>query len=148
MTGRMASAYLAFMKVQPGDDFDGLNEYYAIERESNQVVALDYDAAVEILLGTMDEESRSIEWDLLSYHVIQKMVLSPDGYYALVLTRDGVKAHLFMIRLETLECREVRGIDAKNIRLGGIAGYWPNIEWNGDKLIMSTEDGIGLFEFE
>lgn len=149
-SGRTGNDIVAlFMVVKPDEEFVGLNQYYAIERENNQVVAVDVNNIEELLIQAVDKETSKISMAAFPYYAIQKVLLSPDGFYALFLTRNGQDdARLFIVGLDTLDVREVSGIDPLTIPVAAMAKYSPIIEWNSNTLVIGTENGIEMFEFE
>ena len=148
--GRTANdIYALFMVVKPDEELVGLNQYYAIDRESNQVVVVDVDNIEELLIQAVDKEAARISTAAFPYYVIQKALLSPDGFYVLFLTRNGQDdAHLFLVKLDTLEVREVSGIDPLVIPVAALAKYPPIIEWNSSTLVIGTDNGIEMFELK
>ncbi|MGI6691525.1 MAG: hypothetical protein ACOX63_11915 [Christensenellales bacterium] len=139
----------AFMAVKPEESYAGLNRYLAIRRDNNAVEVLTEDSMTAALAEAARAEG-GIDTALLPYHSIQKAVLSPDGHYALILTRNAPNtADLFLVRLEDLSCRKVAGIDPVTIQFGALAAaYRPMIEWHGDRLIIGTDKGIQMFRFQ
>jgi hypothetical protein len=138
------------MAAQPEKGYAGLNRYLAIRRDSNAVDVLTEDDVIEALAEAADATG-SIDAALLPYHVIHKVALSPDGYYALILTSNKwfVADDLFLLRIEDLSCRKVAGIDPATIGLGNLsASYLPIIEWNGDRLLIGTIKGVRMFQFQ
>jgi len=54
-----------------------------------------------------------------------------------------------MVRLETLELREVRGIDPSTVHTEeSDSNYQTIIEWNTDTLIINTSEGIEAYELD
>lgn len=92
----------------------------------------------------------------MPFQVILTATLSPDGYYVLLNTIDHgsrdnpvTNRHLYLVRLDDLVIKEVRGIDPASIQVGALgANYKPVIEWNTDTLIIGTTDGIQAYTFK
>lgn len=137
------------MAVRPEEGYAGLNRYLAIRRDNNAVDVLTEDSVTAVLAAATRAEG-GIDTALLPYHVIHKAMLSPDGYYALILATNVFPASdLFLVRLEDLSCRKIAGIDSMSILIAAIAGaYRPMIEWHGDRLIIITDEGIRQFQFQ
>ena len=56
--------------------------------------------------------------------------------------------HMYLIRLENLAMREVEGLKTSDIDWDDLnADYRHVIEWNSDRLIIGTADGIRVFRF-
>ena len=138
---------------RPDEDFTNFDRIIAVPNDSNQV-----------LIFTEDEWKDTIQ-NASKFHLpfqeIDRCRLSPDGYYALLLTYEEsheqgnwiYQHHLYLLRLEDLELREVGGIDPNTIDIfEGVhdrsTHYHPHIEWNCDTLFIVTEDGIEAYTFE
>lgn len=160
--GRIATlggSSCAFQRVRPDDDFAGLNQYYAISKESNQIQ--EYSAEEISALfgewqnGSTQEGVSTFNLDM-PFQVILTSTLSPDGNYVLLNTLDHgsrdnpvTNRHLYLVRLDDLAIKEVKGIDPSDIQVGAIgANYKPVIEWNTDTLIIGTTDGIQAYQFK
>ena len=143
----------AFNCIRPEDENAGLNQYYVITKR-NQIQ--EYSAGkMRTLLKKYPETTTAFSINSFfsneSFQAIVDSVLSPDGHYVLLLTLnygttgDAKRSrHLFLVRLDDLEIKEVKGIDPLNIE---DTNYKPIIEWNTDKLIIGTTDGIQIYEF-
>ena len=147
-----SSTNSAFMVFKPENNYEGLNEYHAIGRESHEVIDLNEDDYKSTVDTYFDQSSNRMVAELLPYTANMKTVLSPDGQYALILTRNGTgeaDSHLYLIKLEKLECKEVRGIDASQVVRGALGSqYTPLIEWNSETLIIYDGEKIGAYRFE
>ena len=162
LSGRIASldgSYYAFQRVRPDDGFAGLNQYYVISKESDQIQA--YSAGEIYTLfgnrtdGANREGASTFNLDM-PLQTILTSTLSPDGHYVLMNTihhgsRDNpvTSRHLYLVRLDDLAIREVKGIDPSDIQVGTLgANYRPVIEWNTDTLIIGTTNGIQAYAFK
>lgn len=160
--GRIATldgSYYAFQRIRPDDDWAGLNQYYTISKEGNNIQS--YSAGEMNSLfeswtnGTSQEGASTFNLDM-PFQVILTSVLSPDGHYVLLNTmnhgsRDNPETsrHLYLVRLDDLAIKEIWGIDPSAIQVGALgANYKPVIEWNTDTLIIGTSDGIQAYEFK
>ena len=105
---------------------------YAIQKGTNQIVRRQLSEQETVF----DEEN---------CYRLNKMLLSPDGYYAAayVSDRETRTYRLFLIRLETLECVEVSGVAQK---YGADAlGFAPIMMWNLDGILLRGEGGTKLY---
>ncbi len=146
MAGKFASSFdLAFMAFKPGEDYSGFNKYHAISKESQTVVDVNADT-----LQSYIQEGTTTDFSTVPYEAIYKYVLSPDGNYALILTKNpNGSDHLYMVRLETLELKEVRGLDPSSIQVEESGSdYQTIIEWNTGILIINTTEGVKAYEFD
>lgn len=160
--GRIASldgSYYAFQCVRPDEDFAGLNQYYVISKESSQIQvysAGEINALFENWTNGSSQEGVSTFNLDMPFQVILTSTLSPDGHYVLLNTMDHgsrdnpvTNRHLYLVRLDDLTLKEVKGIDPSDIQVGTLgANYKPVIEWNTDTLIIGTTDGIQAYEFK
>jgi hypothetical protein len=79
--------------------------------------------------------------------------LSPDGRYALLLTMDGNAYSFMMMDLKTLALKKVQSPQgAASMRAGygiGPSNAYPSgYNWfDGNKLVILTEEGLKLYEF-
>ncbi len=146
MVGKFAGTWdMAFMAFKPGEDFSGFNKYHAISKESQTVVDVN-----EETLQSYIQEGTATDFSAVPYEAIFEYELSPDGNYALILTKDiSRNDHLYMLRLATFELKEVKGIDPSTIEVAAFAKkYQPIIEWNTETLIIITREGIETYEFD
>ena len=142
------SANVAFMAVRPQAGWEGFDRYYAFDRSTNQVIEIPSDQMEAVLRSGLDPETNQFSAALLPYWTIQRLCLSPDGRYALTLVRSGEEAALLMVRLSTLEVRQVRGLDASGIQPLPISTYSPLIEWHADDLITQIDGALEMYHFE
>ena len=141
---------LMFMVIRPDEDSTGLNSYHAISKESKEIIDITEDEYLSAIQGTMDKETMKIDSQLIPFALITKAVLSPDGHYAMLHTREGNgEAHLYLMELSTFQLREVKGLNAIKIPVGALAGkYKPIIEWNSDTLIIYCDGEILTYQFD
>lgn len=158
-TAALDGSYYAFQCVRPDDDWAGLNQYYTVSKEGNQIQS--YSAGeINSLFenwtnGSTQEGVSTFNLDM-PFQVILTSALSPDGHYVLLNTvnygsRDipETSRHLYLVRIDDLAIKEVWGIDPSAIQVGALgANYRPVIEWNTDTLIIGTSDGIQAFKFK
>lgn len=123
-----------FMSLDFAAEVSGLDCYWAIDADSHRAVSL-----------SAQESPQEVP-----YLTIAWACLSPDGHYALILARNDEtqEANLFMLRLEDMELRAVKGLSAADIAVGVSARYRPVIEWNGDILIIGTKEGPQTYRFQ
>lgn len=154
----LSGVYYAFQRVRPDDDFAGMNQYYVISEESNQIQAYsagELSSLFERRTNESDQTAAPFSSLDLPFQDICNFTLSPDGHYVLLYTvSDGPREnrattrHLYLVRLDDLVIKEVRGIDPASIQAGAFAGkYRPVIEWNTDTLIVGTSDGPQAYTF-
>ncbi len=135
------NSYSAFQLIQPELSFKGINRYLVISKEKNTVESLN---AEKITQSVQSYEEGKSEWpflDILSLHI------SPDGQYALLLTynaESSAKA-IYLLKLSTLEMKEIAGIDPNMIDADG--GYSGIVEWNSNRMIIKTTKGFEGFTF-
>lgn len=137
-----------FQCIQSTSDFNGLNQYIVIASESNELQVLDADEITNHLRSWQDNGSSD---NTYLFHNILQINISPDGYYALLLTRDlrTRSSHLFLMDLDNLQIKEIKGLDPSTICVGSQASkYQPVIEWNSDILLIYTTDGIEAYTFQ
>ena len=139
-----------FVTFIPDAEYRGLNVYHAINKEDNKIVDISQEEYISANRGAVDVGSSEINPTKIPFEIITKALLSPDGYYAMLLTREDTNAaHLYLVELETLELREVKGLDATKISIDTIAGkYKPIIEWNYDTLIIYYGEEILTYQFD
>lgn len=147
MTGNMSMlpGGMAFMAFRPGENNEGFNQYFAIQRGSQAVRNVDSAMMQSAAPKASAEENQQTLFD-----IIYKSTLSPDGFYVLMLTGDNAKVqHLYMMRLETSELKAVHGMDPTTILAAETPGNdLLTIEWNSDTLIVQTEHGTELYQFD
>ena len=138
-----SSFNIPFMVLKPDEEGLGLDQFHAIDKASKKVVDINKSSLREAVQGAETV-------DALPYETIYKSVLSPDGFYVLMLAKDGLgNDHLYMVQLETLDLKEVRGVAPSSIPIGESAKYYqPIIEWNTETLIIITTEGIETYEFD
>ena len=138
---------LAFMVVRPDAGYAGLNEYHALPGDAQTAVSFTQDEYTAAMQQYLDEADGKIS---VLYESIQAAALSPDGYYALLLTTGAEgERHLRLLQLETLEYREVQGADPAMIPLiASAASYPPLIEWNGDTLLILQGNQVETYSFD
>ena len=144
----------AFQRVEPDRKLVGMNAYCVISKEDGLprvLTAEEYRNALDTLEPARTWEERKARFP---YEIIHAARLSPDGKYMLLLTEKyGINKQqssvfaLFLVRLEDLACRTVRGIDPGEISIDQNARYAPVIEWNTDSLIISFSDETSLYRF-
>ncbi len=62
-----------------------------------------------------------------------------------MIRRKHDEKHTYLVRAEDPAIKEIRGFDPRHAR------YFAdktNIEWNSDKIIVNTWDGIQAYEFD
>ena len=120
---------------QPGKDFTGMNDFYALKAEDCSLVPLSTEALDELMQSGTAEAS--------PYRVILDAALSPDGEYALVVYSipDPLSMGFCLVRLSDLACIPVSCPDAQDFQpLPG--GRVPIIEWNTDAIIIHGENNL------
>ncbi len=144
----------AFQIIAPENNFEGFERFLCITKDTNDVVSLtpeEYQAAIdEDLNGKEAGVSPSL---LFPYQTIINTILSPDGNYLLIhannMGKEGFIRSLFLVRIEDLTIKEIKGLNAEDILVGSMGlKYAINIEWNTDELIIGTKDGIKTFAFD
>ena len=135
------------MVVRPDAGYAGLNEYHALPGDAQTAVSFTQDEYTAAMQQYLDEADGKIS---VPYESIQAAALSPDGYYALLLTTGAEgERHLRLLQLETLEYREVQGADPAMIPLiASAASYPPLIEWNGDTLLILQGNQVETYSFD
>lgn len=137
-----SSAKYALQCVRPDDGMAGLNEYVVFDAQSGQAQTV---TAAELRQAV--ETYNAIEWPWANVFSAQ---LSPNGRYALVILpseRRPREAKMILMRLSDKAVVEVAGYEFGHAKALEIL-YPPVIEWNGDTLILSTEDGPRTFRIE
>ena len=144
-------------------DLTGIGDYIAISNLDDKPVvisAAEYLSELDkVKYGTADDTPPITGGKRYRpYHIISAMWLSPDGQYLLMHTSasencDAAKPllrRMYLLRIEDLTLREVRGLDMSDQTLMGAASvyYRPIIEWNCDTLIIRTRDGINTYRFK
>lgn len=149
-----ASFAPAFQLVDPANSFEGIDKFWCIKKDTNEIVALtveEYQASFESI--TADDERNITNFSMhYPYQTILNTVFSPDGNYLLLNTMsssaEASVRNLFLVRLEDMAILPVTGLNAADINVGALGmNYAINIEWNTDELIIGTSDGIKTFTF-
>lgn len=148
-------AATAFQLINPENNFEGIDQFWCIRKDTNELLSLSPKEYQEALAADEQnkEEGNLTGLSLLyPYQTILKAIFSPDGRYLLVHTLSnstvGDSRNLFLIRLEDMTLRKVSGLAAEKIPLSLSAGKYPmNFEWNTDELIIGTDEGIRTFTF-
>ncbi len=132
---RDLGALIALQVFTSEDPSDGRKTYWAIHTGDNQAVPLTREEMINYL-STMRTDPEP------AYQYIQWAELSPDGYYALVQTRESKTGEnkLLMIRLDDMAVRTVQGLDIRIF--GELGGAFPMCEWRSDSLLLRCEDTI------
>ncbi len=145
---------IAFQLVKPESNFDGIDKFWCITKETNEIVSLSPDEFRESVLAVAEDKVGKAHFSLVTpYQVIINAVFSPDGNYLLLhtLSRTEEKTsskNLFLIRLKDMTLQRVSGLEAEKIKVATAGMDLPmSIEWNTDELIIDTYDGIKTFEF-
>ena len=137
LMGRAAGgdAAVAFQLIRPEKNFDGIDRFWCIRKDTNEMVSI-----------SPEEYQESIAADLQGREEGKPMQLSP--LYAINNSKEGRSRNLFLIRLDDMALRKVSGLNAEKIRVLTLGLDYPmNIEWNTDELIIGTDDGIKTFTF-
>jgi hypothetical protein len=129
------------------DAFTGYNELLLIE-------GMDAANAAVLPLSALGDGSE-LATKIASGEVLQclNMKLSPDGRYALLLTTDGKTYSFMMMDLATLTLQKVQSPpEAASMRAGNglppSGAYLSGYNWfEGNKVVILTDDGLKLFEF-
>ena len=147
---RALGACAAFMAIRPDEDCAGLNSYYAVSKETREVIGITEEEYLSAMQGMVDQETMKMDSQLSPFALIMKAVLSPDGHYAMLLTREGAEeAHLYLMELSTFRLREIKGLDAVKIPVGALAAkYKPIIEWNSDTLMIYYDGKLLTYQFD
>ena len=157
LMGRAAGgdAAVAFQLIRPEKNFDGIDRFWCIRKDTNEMVSISPEEYQESIAADLQgrEEGKSMQLSpLYPYQTILNAVFSPDGHYLLVNainnSKEGRSRNLFLIRLDDMALRKVSGLNAEKIRVLTLGLDYPmNIEWNTDELIIGTDDGIKTFTF-
>ena len=147
-------AALAFQLIRPGTVFEGMDTFWCIRKDTDEIAALTPDEYRESIVADRrnPKEGTAMLSLLYPYQAILNAVLSPDGHYLLLHTvsntTEGRSRNLFLVRLEDMAVRKVSGLDAERIQTGQPGRNYPmNIEWNTEELIIGTDEGIRTFVF-
>ena len=154
--GRVNGIHYAFQCIKPDEAFSGLNQYIVVMKESDELKILNSaelnnvfeDMAQKAAVTTEKQATADM---ILPFHAILSMKISPDGYYALLLTAEaGITAeatatrHLYLVRLSDMTMKKVSGVDPHSILAGSLgANYKPIMEWSADTILINTTEGIG-----
>jgi hypothetical protein len=150
-----SGAATAFQLINPENNFEGIDQFWCIRKDTNELLSLSPEAYQETIAADPrreDEGELSHLSHFYPYQTIYSATFSPDGRYLLVHTLSnstvGDSRNLFLIRLEDMTLRKVSGLAAEKIPLSLSAGKYPmNFEWNTDELIIGTDEGIRTFAF-
>lgn len=159
--GRVNGSYYAFQCFKPDEEFSGLNQYVVVMKESDEVKILNsvelnsiFEDMTRKAAAATDEQ---VTVDALSpFHAILSMKISPDGYYALLLTAEtGIAEEsmairrLYLVRLSDMTMKEVKGVDPQSILVGSLgANFKPIMEWSTDRILINTTEGIHSYKFQ
>ena len=139
--------YFAFQRIQPDDAFAGMNQYYCISKEDNRIQTLTADD-ITALVESLTNEGGTFNTDACPYRMIPKAILSPDGNYALLLVQDNESCFPYLLRLEDLTLKEIKGIEIPYQATQQNSKYAPVIEWNTDTLIIYNGEEIAPYQFQ
>lgn len=159
LTGGLNTGYCyAFQLLKADEDCSGFDRYLSLMKGTGEIVATtaeEYEQTIrDHIRAPGEDENQIVHMDRdFPYLLINNVILSPDGHYALVNTSTQIaeenSKNLFLVRLDDLAVRKVSGLDAATILVGPMAGpYQIMIEWNTDDLIIGTSDGIKTFRFD
>ena len=176
MTNRQQLS-IAFQALLPEESYSGIERYIYIETDTNEAIPISADeylelirplqedrpAAVEAAVEEADEdpedaddnseadaEENPEDSSILDFpcQVILNSVLSPDGQYLLLYTRNHIAYNLdhklLLVRLSDLAVRQIQGIDAEQI--GTDLGNVLYMEWNTNQLIIRLQDGFHSYQ--
>lgn len=148
--------FSAFKCFDPDQGFQGIEKYYAVSKENNQIVTLSADEIRALVDENANASGMAGAPSLTRsspFHQIITLRMSPDGHYALLLTvHTGTPddrhytRHLYLVRLDDMAMREVSGVDPSDIRTDG--DYPPVIEWNTDTILICTSSGVEAYQFQ
>lgn len=142
--GRIAWMYgeTCFQCFRPGDDFEGMDRYYAVSPDGSKLLDLSADEVAELSAIIGPNNSSDLPDHM---QTILCARLSPDGYYALLMTWDSAnEAKLYLVRLEDMSLKEV---DAGDIFVNPAASC-QLLEWNGDTLLIRHKGGVKAYRFK
>lgn len=145
---QLSGAY-AFQCIEADNEYAGLNRYIVISADRDELLVKDSDGIISDFEEMNSKITETVKaGDVYPYHIIMSVKLSTDGHYLLLYTRkkDSTR-HLYLVRLDDLTLREIAGIDPENIYTGSQASYKPDIEWNGDTLLLVTDEGRVAYRF-
>lgn len=159
--GRVNGIHYAFQCIKPDEAFSGLNQYIVVMKESDELKILNSaelnnvfeDMAQKAAVTTEKQATADM---ILPFHAILSMKISPDGYYALLLTAEaGITAeatatrHLYLVRLSDMTMKKVSGVDPHSILAGSLgANYKPIMEWSADTILINTTEGIHSYKLQ
>ena len=140
-----AEEYLELMVQLPSDRPAAAVEEAAEEDDEDAEEAVEEDSE-----GTEEEDSETSPILDFPCQVILNSVLSPDGQYLLLYTKNHIaypmNHKLLLVRLSDLTVRQIQGIDAEEI--GAALGNELYMEWNTDQLIIRMQDGVHSYQFK
>lgn len=148
-TGRTAmqqtkSNRMLFLQCfKPEEKFAGLGEFIGFDSKTYEAVTV----TAEDVRALAEDESPSMS----PWCDIACIRLSPDGRYALVMLASPWKpadVALCLLRLEDKAVREISGVEPGANVLKMSNQYPPMAEWNGDTLLLFSEDGPVMYWFE
>ena len=154
--GNLLSSSRSFQVLDVDNDFAGMDTYYCISNATNEIgnfTAEELKDSMEKYADTDENGKLKVPGNGYPYQTLLITTLSPDGNYLLVygqcVTEQNTYNKLYLIRLQDLAIREIKGLDADSI-INDTAElrFSVGIVWNTDDLIINTKDGIKTYRFE
>lgn len=134
---RRMDSFNGLMIVQTEDDFSGLNQLLSVS------------PGYEKMISKPDQSDSTSQEETLP--LIFAAAVSPDGQFALIHAGMNLRndSHLLLVNLDTLECKEVSGVNHVYTTGGMSRPFSPGIVWQKEYLIINVvREGPCLFQFE